>query len=513
MMSLALAIVYFTKTTLEVITFPYFILTLIYGACVGSFLNVVVYRLPLGKSLVMPPSSCPKCGHKLAWYDNVPVFGWLWLRGKCRYCANPISPQYPILEGFCALAFGMLFLAYFHTYDRLDFFTLRGSDTAMVFVLHLFLLGGLIAASKIDANLFIIPLEICWTVTIVALVGFPIAAEMFPSSARLMPHAPTWGIGAAMGGTIGLAIAFMMLRKGILPVSFLDPQAVAEMEKMKRQKEEKGKSKRQTKKEMKAREEREKGAAKEGSATPKAAEGAKPVASHAPAPISAKSKALYLLLITAIAIALWFTLGLWGRVTGFVLLWWGVLLVDFGAYGDAADFKDSGPEHWWIHPRPRFEAMKEVLYLSFPIVFALIGIGIATLPAVEPSLLQLPLPVKALAGVVFGYLVGCGVVWGVRILGTLGFGKEAMGLGDVHLVGAIGAVIGAGDATISFLLAAFLGLGHAVVEATLGRLLVKRGVQIPYGPHLCGAAILLMLFRTPIAKIAEESLGLPIFGR
>lgn len=487
-------------------------MTLVYGACVGSFLNVVVYRLPLGKSLVMPPSSCPKCGHKLAWFDNVPVFGWLWLRGRCRYCANPISPQYPILEGFCALAFGMLFLAYFHTGDRLDFLLRDGRDTAMVFVLHLFLLGGLIAASKIDANLFIIPLEICWTVTIVALIGFPIAAGVFPASASLFPQAPTWGIGAAIGGGIGLILAFTLLRKGILPTSFLDPQAVAEMENVKREAEEKGKSNRQKKKEMKAREAKEKSEAKGGSATPRAAEVVKPVTAEAPAPVSAKNKAIYLLISTAIAVVLWFTLGIWGRVAGFVLLWWGVLLVDFGAYGDAKDLEGSGPEHWWVHPRPRFEAMKEVLYLSFPIVFALIGIGIATLPAVEPSILQLPLPVKAVAGVVFGYLVGCGVVWGVRILGTLGFGKEAMGLGDVHLVGAIGAVIGAGDATISFLLAAFLGLGYAVVEATLGRLLVKRGVQIPYGPHLCGAAILLMLFRTPIAKFAEESLGLPIFG-
>ena len=63
------------------------------GACVGSFLNVVVYRMPLNLSLVTPPSACPNCGHKLAAYDNVPIFGWLWLRGKCRYCGNPISPR------------------------------------------------------------------------------------------------------------------------------------------------------------------------------------------------------------------------------------------------------------------------------------------------------------------------------------------------------------------------------------------------------------------------------------
>jgi len=80
------------------------------GACVGSFLNVVVYRLPLRKSLVHPPSHCPVCGHSIRWHDNVPVFGWLTLRGKCRDCRSPISVRYPCVEGFCGLFFGGVFI-------------------------------------------------------------------------------------------------------------------------------------------------------------------------------------------------------------------------------------------------------------------------------------------------------------------------------------------------------------------------------------------------------------------
>ena len=68
------------------------------GACIGSFLNVVIYRLPLGQSLVTPPSRCPKCGYRLKFYDNIPVFGWLLLGGRCRACKNRISIQYPIVE-------------------------------------------------------------------------------------------------------------------------------------------------------------------------------------------------------------------------------------------------------------------------------------------------------------------------------------------------------------------------------------------------------------------------------
>jgi len=68
------------------------------GACIGSFLNVVIYRLPLGQSLVTPPSRCPKCGYRLKFYDNIPVFGWLLLGGRCRACKSRISIQYPIVE-------------------------------------------------------------------------------------------------------------------------------------------------------------------------------------------------------------------------------------------------------------------------------------------------------------------------------------------------------------------------------------------------------------------------------
>ena len=75
------------------------------GACIGSFLNVVIYRLPLGQSLVAPPSRCPRCGYRLKWYDNVPVFGWLLLGGRCRECQNKISIQYPIVELLTAVLF------------------------------------------------------------------------------------------------------------------------------------------------------------------------------------------------------------------------------------------------------------------------------------------------------------------------------------------------------------------------------------------------------------------------
>jgi leader peptidase (prepilin peptidase)/N-methyltransferase len=76
------------------------------GLCVGSFLNVVIYRLPLGQSIVSPGSRCTKCGYELRWYDNIPVLSWASLRGRCRRCRAPISAQYPIVE----LVTGLLFV-------------------------------------------------------------------------------------------------------------------------------------------------------------------------------------------------------------------------------------------------------------------------------------------------------------------------------------------------------------------------------------------------------------------
>ena len=67
------------------------------GACIGSFLNVVVWRLPNRLSLTHPGSFCPKCGHPIRFRDNVPVLAWLLLRGKCRDCRAPISPRYPLI--------------------------------------------------------------------------------------------------------------------------------------------------------------------------------------------------------------------------------------------------------------------------------------------------------------------------------------------------------------------------------------------------------------------------------
>ncbi len=79
------------------------------GAAIGSFLNVVVYRVPAGLSVMWPPSRCPKCLHQLGMGENIPILGWLLLGGKCRHCRTRISPRYPLIEAISAIIFVLIY--------------------------------------------------------------------------------------------------------------------------------------------------------------------------------------------------------------------------------------------------------------------------------------------------------------------------------------------------------------------------------------------------------------------
>jgi leader peptidase (prepilin peptidase)/N-methyltransferase len=82
----------------------------LFGLLIGSFLNVVAYRVPLGRSVVSPPSACPSCGHPIQWNDNIPVLSWLWLRGRCRDCHARIGVRYPSVEACTGGLFAATYL-------------------------------------------------------------------------------------------------------------------------------------------------------------------------------------------------------------------------------------------------------------------------------------------------------------------------------------------------------------------------------------------------------------------
>lgn len=118
------------------------VFALLIGLCIGSFLNVCIYRSPLDLSIVAPRSFCPACRTPIAWYDNLPVLSYLLLGGKCRHCRTAISPRYPLVE----LLTGALFVAVWNRFG-LDPMTL----------VFWAMMGGLIVATFVDFDHMIIP--------------------------------------------------------------------------------------------------------------------------------------------------------------------------------------------------------------------------------------------------------------------------------------------------------------------------------------------------------------------
>lgn len=182
-------------------TFCFFV----FGGVVGSFLNVCIHRLPREQSIVHPPSHCPHCGYSIPWYLNIPLVTWWWLHGKCANCKAPISVRYFLVELLTAVLFAACWIRYGHHYPAV----------AIVFCV---MIGGLIAATFIDYEHFIIPDEI--TIGGMA-VGF-CASFLVPASHLRVPFlVPMQSAGQAMvdsivGMAVGGAVVYGLLRLGKL---------------------------------------------------------------------------------------------------------------------------------------------------------------------------------------------------------------------------------------------------------------------------------------------------------
>jgi leader peptidase (prepilin peptidase)/N-methyltransferase len=133
----------------------------VYGLVVGSFLNVVIWRVPRHESLVTPRSHCPACGTQRANRDNIPVFSWLILRGHCRTCREPISIRYPLIEVLTAVLFAGVGARYSHSWALPAFLVLT---------------AALIAISAIDLEHFIIPNRIVYPTGFASVILLAFAA-------------------------------------------------------------------------------------------------------------------------------------------------------------------------------------------------------------------------------------------------------------------------------------------------------------------------------------------------
>ena len=377
------------------------IFLIVIGACAGSFLNVVIHRLPRGASIVFPPSHCPACGRAIRWYDNIPLFSWWVLRGRCRWCKGPISIRYFLVEAAAALLVAGLYAWYYLA--RLRTGTGEFADTWPMFTAHAALLCGLLACSLVDIEHWIVPLEVCWVVSAVGIA----AAALAPHP--LMPSVSPTTAAMALAAAVGLALAMLLRARGWIRPSFQDASAAVEV----------------------CRTESRAGQTKST--------------------------------ITAVAIT--------------------------SAHG----------------VNPRKEILREVFYLAPAAILALAAYLLLTRwPAADdawrsvcnPYGSSLAVHVNGALSALFGMLIGGLWVWGTRIGGTLAFGKEAMGMGDVDILAAVGAVTGWIIPSVAFFVAPFFGLAWALT------LLVRRGQrELPYGPWLAAASLLVMLFYDPIAAL------------
>lgn len=494
------------------------------GACVGSLTNVLVYRLPLGMSVVTPPSRCPACGTRLTWRENIPILGWLLLRGRCRFCKSAISPEYPLVELFVAVLFASFFVLWYvvpvnaHAlgvnwgaispeWARSDSFDGWPRSTWPIFIVLLVLLGSLTAMTIVDAKTFTIPLEIPWFATVTAIlfhVGY--AAYLTWSGGSLQQTAPgtrwaiplpgwspsgltspgtaSWWLGASFFAVLGLLLSNLLLKLKTLPRSFSDydqweKQAIAE-----------AKAKLSAENPIKPAT-----AAFEAPATAPTS----PDSDHASAwrGVRAFILAAALLIIIAAAgntvapalgIPRWSGLlaGLLALPIAFAIA---MRAMERGRAPAPAEPAELPPDMWIQYPHARREMLKEVLFLAPPVALAFLG-GWLFQQWLSPRPTPPALWIMVLGGVLQGYLIAGAIVWAVRILGSLGFGKEAMGLGDVHLLAAVGACLGWVDAALAFPLAAVVGLYWVIVS------MIRTGGApraMPFGPYLAGATLLVIL--------------------
>lgn len=405
------------------------------GACVGSFLNVVVWRLPRNQSLVSPPSHCPKCNQRLRWYDNIPVIGWIKLGGKCRFCREAISIRYPIVEFVMGALFVFYYVMFFHYQigpcPPRD--VLGNDEFGMpvfvqvplefwrdwpIYFLYMFTISALLAASLIDAELCIIPLEIPWLMAVVGmLVHTLVDHPTLPGALNI--NAPAAAM--ALGSGIGLLLSLLLLRVGVLKRSFPQGEPLLEIDRR---------------------------------------------------------------MLTAEA--------------------------------EQAKREGRSVEQPQLPPpytknQIRWEMRHEVLFLLPPLLLGGVTVMVMMLPSIRQTWEAFSTGPYAggFFGSLLGALVGGAVVWVTRILGTLGFGRVAMGLGDVHLMLGLGAVLGSGAVTVAFFLAPFFGILFAIYK-----LITRTGRELPYGPFLGMAGATVMLFYCPIAHWLKPGMqGLGLFVR
>lgn len=172
-----------------------------FGTLIGSFLNVVIYRVPAGRSIVSPPSACGSCGHEVRPYDNIPLVSWLLLRGKCRDCGAPISARYPLVELGAAVFFAVVALRFIPS--------IPVGEGGLEIAAGVLSLVAFLYLAAISLALALIDLDVQRLPNVIVLPAYAVGAVLLGTAALLVGDLAA--LGRAALGAIILGGAYLLI--------------------------------------------------------------------------------------------------------------------------------------------------------------------------------------------------------------------------------------------------------------------------------------------------------------
>lgn len=446
------------------------------GLCLGSFLNVVIYRIPRNKSLRNPIwSACPHCDSRIHWYDNIPVISFVILAGRCRRCGVPIATRYVVIEIMMALIVLMIMDAFFIGHVREGLCTNRFGLTDQlsydwpILLAHIILFGCLLAMSAIDLEHYWVDIRFT---NIVTLCGFVLHTIWTPRHADrwIRPFDSTAVV--SIMAIFGLALLWLYFacQPHVDPEDFDEPQEEPEPE-----------------------------------------ESDEIQAAAAQPNLLAPSRAIGWIM-GIVLVGIWILLFIdesgtielrhTGRgllpVTVFFLL-----IVSQSLISRPSDQAIAEAIYEERHESRRM-VMTEFFYLLPALIFGIVGFfimrGDSEITNRINAALNIELhlgrglfrewtPVYGFATAASGYVIAGTIGWTVRILFTLVLGKEAFGSGDIHMMAATGCIAGWPVVVIGFFLTCVLALA-----GWIACLPFKRTKAVPLGPWLSLSFLIVVIF-------------------